>query len=292
MAIGFQSRRHCPLCQSENHNTLLNLPYTNEQLATYIEVFYQGRVPLKRLKSGSYRVLQCQDCEFIFQDQILNQPGMQALYLDWVDHTASLNKKQQAKARLYRQYAMQIQSLARLLPGRPHQACILDYGMGWGYWSRMAQAHGYEVNGYELSTQRCEHARAMGVKVIEQLPEAGEHYDCIYANQVFEHLPDPLDTLQSLCARLKPGGLVYIRVPDGRGLVDWLSNRDWSPELDVIHPFEHINCFTRKSLIAFAAKANLKPVNMPLRLNWGSLWGGVRREIVDRYLTTHVLFRR
>ena len=292
MAIGFQSRRHCPLCQSENRNTLLDLPYSNEQLAAYIEVFYQGKVPLKRLKSGSYRVLQCQDCDFIYQDQILNQQGMQALYLDWVDHAASLSKKQQAKARLYRQYAMQVQSLARLLPDRPHRVSILDYGMGWGYWSRMAQAHGYQVYGHELSTQRCEHARAMGVEVIEQLPGVGEHYDLIYASQVFEHLPDPLDALKSLCARLKPGGLVYIRVPDGRGIVDWLGNRDWSPELDAIHPLEHINCFTRKSLIAFAAKVDLKPVNVPLRLNWGSLWDGIRREIADRYLTTHVLFRR
>ena len=292
MAIGFQSRRHCPLCQSENRTTLLDLPFTNEQLSAYIEVFYQGKVPLKRLKSGSYRVLQCRDCHFIYQDQILNRQGMQALYLDWVDHVGSLNKKQKAKVRLYRQYAMQVQSLARLLPNRPHQVCVLDYGMGWGYWSRMAQAHGYEVYGYELSTQRCEHARAMGVDVIEELPEAGSHYDCIYVNQVFEHLPDPLDSLQSLCARLKPGGLVYIRVPDGRGIVDWLKSRDWSPDLDAIHPFEHINCFTRKSLIAFAAKAGLKPVNMPLRLNGGSLWGGIRREIADRYMTTHVLFRR
>ena len=292
MAIGFQSRQHCPLCQSESHNTLLDLPYTDESLVAHIESFYQGNVPLKRLESESYRVLQCSDCEFIYQDQILNQQGMQALYLDWVDHAASLNKKQQGKARLYRQYAMQLQSLACLLPERPHQVSILDYGMGWGYWSRMAQAHGYEVYGYELSAQRSEHARAMGVRVIENLPEAGDHYDCIYANQVFEHLPDPLDSLKTLCARLKPGGLIYIRVPDGRGIVDWLNNRGWSPALNAIHPFEHINCFTRKSLIAFAARAGLKPVNMPLRLNWGSLWDGVRREVADRYLTTHVLFKR
>lgn len=292
MAIGLQSRRHCPLCQSENRQTLVSISYRDPQLAAFIEAFYQGRVPLKRFKSDSYRVLQCIDCEFIYQDQILNNQGMQALYLDWVDHVASLDKKQQAKARLYRQYAMQIQSLSSLFPERPHQTRLLDYGMGWGYWSRMAQAHGYEVHGYELSTQRCEHARAMGINVIEQLPEAGEHYDCIYANQVFEHLADPLACLQDLSTRLKKGGLIYIRVPDGRGVVDWIEQRGWSTELDAIHPFEHINCFTRKSLIEFAAKAGLKPVNLPLRLNWNSLWGGIKREVADRYLTTHVLFRR
>ena len=234
----------------------------------------------------------CGQCDFIYQDSILDRKGMQALYLDWVDHAASLQKKQQARASLYRKYAGQVETLARVLPGRPHQNRILDYGMGWGYWSRMAQAHGFDVVGYELSARRSAHARSLGVEVIEALPGEGEHFDCVYASQVFEHLPDPLNSLREISARLVPGGVVYLRVPDGRGLVDRIERGGWSPELDAVHPFEHINCFTRKTLTAFAARASLKPINPPLRLNWGNLWNGIKREIADRYLTTHLFFRR
>jgi hypothetical protein len=83
-----------------------------------------------------------------------------------------------------------------------------------------------------------------------------------------------------------------IRVPDGRGVAAQLEQRGWSPELGAIHPLEHINCFTRKTLVYFAAKAGLKPFNPPLRLNWGSLWGGIRREVTDRWQTTHLFLRR
>ena len=164
--------------------------------------------------------------------------------------------------------------------------------MGWGYWSRMAQAHGFEVVGFELSKQRSEYARQMGVTVIDALPASGAGFDCVYANQVLEHLPDPLQTLVDLCRQLKPEGIVCLRVPDGRGVATRLEQRGWSPELEAIHPLEHINCFTRKTLISFASKAGLKPFNPPLRLSWGSLRDGIRREFADRLLTTHLFFRR
>jgi SAM-dependent methyltransferase len=244
-------------------------------MADFLETFYHGRIPLEQLAVHSYRVAGCRRCHFIYQDPILDNGGMQALYQDWIDNEQSLRKK-----------------LLRMLPGRADRLRLLEYGMGWGYWSRMAQAYGLDVTGFELSDERREYARAMGLKVITELPPPGEHFDCLYANQVFEHLPDPLATLGQLCARLVSGGLVYIRVPDGRGIADRLRRRGWSPDLDAIHPLEHINCFTRKTLIDLATGAGLHPVQPPLRLSWGSLSSGIRREIADRYLTTHLFFRR
>ena len=242
--------------------------------------------------SSSYRVLVCESCDFIYQDPILDDEGMRSLYQDWVDDARSLQKKQAATAKLFRQYAGQIQTLLQMLQRPPQQLRVLEYGMGWGYWSRMAQAHGLEVTGYELSATRSEHARAMGLQVIDCLPSAGTQFDCIYANQVFEHLPAPLSSLRQLSDLLAPDGLVFIRVPDGRGIVDFVMQRGWSPELDAIHPLEHINCFTRKTLIELGAGAGLRPASPPLRLNWGSLVNGIRREIADRLLNTHVIFRR
>jgi SAM-dependent methyltransferase len=168
-----------------------------------------------------------------------------------------------------------------------------DKGMqaGWGYWSRMAQAHGFDVVGFELSKQRSEHARQMGITVIDSLPATEAGFDFVYANQVFEHLPDPVQALQDICRQLKPGGIVYLRVPDGRGVAARLEQQGWSPELEAIHPLEHINCFTRKTLQGFASEAGLKPFNPPLRLSWGNLWDGIRRELADRLLTTHLFFR-
>ena len=288
MSIAFHVRTVCPLCESAERRILCEIPHSDRRMANFIGQFYQGRVAPELLSPGSYRVVACTQCNFIFQDPILNEDGMQALYQDWIDSAQSLHKKRSAKSKLYRQYAGQVHTLTRLFNQRPHQVRVLDFGMGWGYWSRMAQAHGFDVTGYELSPQRSRHARDMGIKVVDKLPGAGTHFDYIHANQVFEHLPDPLQTLKDLCARLAPGGVVCIRVPDGRGVAQILARRGWSPELDAVHPLEHINCFTRKTLTGMANRAGMTVFNPPLRLYWGSLWGGIRREIADRLLTTHL----
>jgi hypothetical protein len=95
-----------------------------------------------------------------------------------------------------------------------------------------------------------------------------------------------------LCQCLNRDGIVHIRVPDGRGVDQQLQRHGWSPTIDAVHPLEHINCFTRADLIRFAATAGLRPFNPPLRLQWGSLAAGIRREISDRWFSTQLMFRR
>ena len=118
-----------------------------------------------------------------------------------------------------------------------------------------------------------------------------EKYDFIFANQVFEHLPDPRAALTTLVACLRPGGVVYLRVPDGRDVAAALRANGWQPHLDAVHPLEHINCFTRRSLIDFAGRCGLRAFDPPPRFTRGRLWGSLKREFADRYRTTHVYFR-
>ena len=281
----------CPVCASTGFARLCEIGYDDPRLGEFLTGFYHGRLPLDLLESERYSVVRCDRCGFVYQDRILDADGMQALYDDWIDHETSLAKKRDAGAGLYRQYAGQVQTLIKMIGGRPGRIRVLDFGMGWGYWSRMARAHGLDVTGFELSARRRDHARAMGLEVIGKLPPVGDRFDFIYANQVFEHLPDPLDTLRQLGARLGPRGVIHIRVPDGRGVADTLRRRGWRPELGAIHPLEHINCFVRRTLIKLAAGAQLEPVAPPFRLSWGSLRGGFRREFDDRFVTTHLYFR-
>ena len=292
MQVDFQQRDACPLCQSTQSRSLCDLGYDEPTLKAFIARFYQERIDETTLLQGRYRVVKCDQCGFIYQDPILGDKGMQLLYHDWVDHENSLKKKINATTRLYQQYAGQMKTLSQLFDKPPAQTRVLDFGMGWGYWCRMAQAHGYDVSGFEMSLQRCKHAREMGLRVIDKLPRSEDQFDFIFANQVIEHVADPARVMGELSLCLKRDGVVYLRVPDGRGVERRLQSEGWSLELDAIHPLEHINCFTRKTLIALAAGAGLHPFNPPLRLNWGAVGGGIRREISDRWFTTHLMFRR
>ena len=289
--IGFQAREVCPLCDCAERQQLCEVAFEEPRMAAFLDDFYAGRLPQQALRGSVYRVFACRQCGFLYQDPVLDDAGMQALYDHWIDGERSLRKKQQAGHGLFRRYAGQVRDLANLMPGPPGERRLLEYGMGWGYWSRMAQAHGFEIQGYELSAERRAYARGMGVPVVDELPPPGPRFDCIYSSQVFEHLPDPRSTLECLCARLAPGGLVYLRVPDGRGVAAKLSRQGWSPELNAVHPLEHVNCFTRRSLIALADRLGLEPVHPPPRLALGSLWSGLKREFADRYLNTHLFLR-
>jgi 2-polyprenyl-3-methyl-5-hydroxy-6-metoxy-1,4-benzoquinol methylase len=291
MAIRFNYREHCPVCAFDRAETLYQIAFSDPALKQFIVSFYQGRVDLSVLEDGVYQIAKCERCGFIYQANVLNDEGMETLYTDWVDAEQSLHKKRNSKAKLFKQYAGQMQTLSRLFPGLPDQVNVLEFGMGWGYWSRMAQAFGFRVSGLELSPERAEHARSLGVEVIDKLPEAGHCYHFIYANQVFEHLSNPLETLQLLQARLTADGVIYLRVPDGRGIEKSLARLGWSSELEAIHPLEHINCFRRDSLLKLALQAGLVAFHPPLRLSLGSLWGGIRREFSDRFLTTHIFFK-
>jgi len=291
MACDFVERQACPLCAARDSRLLVEIPYREARLSRFIESFYQGRVPLAQFGERTYRVVQCARCEFIYQDWILGDEGMQALYEEWVDQARSLAKKQQKQARLARQYQGQLHSIAQVFARPPAALKILEFGMGWGYWSLQAQAEGFDVTGLELSPRRRAHAQSMGVKTIEQL--SGDiRFDCIYANQVFEHLPEPRRTMADLCACLNADGVIYLRVPDGRRIARMLASHGWLPEMDAIHPLEHINCFSRKTLIRLGRDCGLEPFSPPPRLNLKRLWGGIKRELTDRFITTHVFFRR
>ena len=293
MTIRFVPRTACPVCRCEDTEIRCQLDYRSSPLADFIETFYRGRVPLDRFGEACYRVRACPRCELLFQDPVLDDSGLRELYEQWIDPEQSLRKKQAAESRLRRQYRGQIATVAALFAGRrPDSIRVLDYAMGWGFWSAQARAQGFDVSGFELSAARRVHAIKLGISVIDELPGKGGAFDFILANQVFEHLPDPRSSLQELVANLAPGGVIHLRVPDGRGVETSLRQHGWSPRLDAIHPLEHINCYRRETLLQLAAAEGLRAFNPPLRVNPGSLWGSLRRELNDRWLTTHLYLRR
>ena len=292
MPLSFLLRDACPLCSAQASRVLCDLAFDDTPLGSFLRAFYGGRLDPARLAGGRYRVLECSACGFVYQQEILDDAGMDELYGEWVDQAQSLEKKRNMSDSRRRQYAGQVELVWRLFARDPEQVRVLDFGMGWGYWCQAAQQAGFDVSGFELSQQRARHARELGVKTLRSLAEAAAGFDFIFANQVFEHLPDPLTTLRELAGCLREDGFVYLRVPDGRGLARRLRREDWQPSMDAVHPLEHINCFTRATLQRLASSAGLRPASPPWRIRWSSPVASLRREIADRCLTTHLLLRR
>lgn len=114
-------------------------------------------------------------------------------------------------------------------------------------------------------------------------------FDVIYANQVFEHIPNPLETLNHLKSGLAPGGVIKIAVPRPRNIERVLKVMDWKApkysknSLNDVAPLEHINCFRLPSLIEMARQAGMEQVFLPVGVQYRTMtdWNGVVKSAVQ-----------
>lgn len=96
---------------------------------------------------------------------------------------------------------------------------VLDYGCSWGYGVYQFCQAGYQATGFEISRPRVEYGRrTLQVNLtsdIDSLPSKG--FDAIYSAHVLEHVPDPKTPLMAFQRLLKPGGKLFLYVPNCSG---------------------------------------------------------------------------
>ena len=133
-------------------------------------------------------------------------------------------------------------------------ARVLDVGSASGNFVRFMTDQGYETIGIEPNQAFAEYSRyEFGINVQATIWQEAEikngSIDVITANHVIEHFRSPVAALQTFHLWLKPGGAVYISVPN-------IYNPDRTP-YGRFH-FAHIYNFTRETLIMLALKAGFE----------------------------------
>lgn len=94
---------------------------------------------------------------------------------------------------------------------------VLDLGCGASQLLPLLLERGYQAIGFESDPASAQVARENGVTVISGdwrkiADTVGEdRFDCIVADQVFEHMLDPVDTLRAMKPVLNDGGVVIFR---------------------------------------------------------------------------------
>lgn len=69
----------------------------------------------------------------------------------------------------------------------------------------------------------------------------------------------PLEVLRGLAGQLKPGGVLFMSVPDCSGIT---TPQNFT-EFHKVQPVEHVNAFTPASLQEIAGRAGFIPVRRP-----------------------------
>lgn len=136
---------------------------------------------------------------------------------------------------------------------------MLELGCGRGELLVGAANRGWAVYGVEMTEEFAAIARTHGVEVehnsIQECKLLDQTYDVVLLAAILEHLYDPVETLKRVRNALRPGGLVFIDVPNESSLTRQIGNmyvrargRDWSTNLSpTFSPF-HVVGFSPASL--------------------------------------------
>ena len=141
------------------------------------------------------------------------------------------------------------------IPGEADKPRLLDVGFGLGVFPAAMQAEGWECDGIDLDDRQVEHAREyLGITAYQEdltsIAGVGP-FDLITFNKVLEHVEKPEELLAASARLLKPGGLVYVELPDGEGAL----SGGWGREEFFI---EHIHVFSFASLVLLGDHAGFR----------------------------------
>lgn len=96
------------------------------------------------------------------------------------------------------------------------RSLLLDYGCGEGSLFAALRANGYRgrLAGVEPNAQFARYAAQTNQADVQPTIEGFSQIDAVVVNHALEHLADPVGVLRDIRTRLKPGGWLYVDVPD------------------------------------------------------------------------------
>ena len=226
----------------------------------------------------------CLDCDFRFYDRGLSDGEAAAYYAayrtsDYLQNRHAdepfYTRKVHAGIEEFLHAPIRRKSLAQAL-GDATFDTVLDYGGGDGTLIselRASRKAVFDIGG------------SAPIEGIESVADLREEWDLVVCAQTLEHVTDPLSTMQELMRITRPGGAIYLEVPNEiwrsawssrvlkRALLHVIAKSRWLfiamdiystgfriktgvlPPLGFMPMREHLNYFTPEALAALARRA-------------------------------------
>lgn len=204
-----------------------NCPVCGERSATV----------LFRAKASPGPICKCRNCQMVYIELVedtksLIFDGPVSYATDDTDllTSSSLEKVQgwwellhvdekEAELPWLRQNAIETLRHLEKFTGKPHEhRRLLDFGSGYGYFLSVAKELGWQTLGLEPLVGASVYARAkfglmIKTDILREDTFPSDFFDVVTAFQVFEHIPDPGESLRYLRNSMKKDGTILIEVP-------------------------------------------------------------------------------
>jgi SAM-dependent methyltransferase len=189
-----------------------------------------------------YTYSKCIDCDFVYVNPRPLPEEVEEIY---AAHTNPFDQEE------YEGLDVEGETLERLvkrLKKEMPDGHMLDMGCGRGDFLKVAQDHGYTVHGSDLSTADGPHK---DIPIFQGfLKDANfttEEFDIIVTRNTLEHIFDPNEDLRELNRILKPGGLLYVKVPHVKYEEGWRCKAFFGFK-SLFTPPVHLNHFSTSTL--------------------------------------------
>lgn len=176
---------------------------------------------------GSFSVVQCRDCGLVYLNPRPAEISLVECYPDAYDSYAfGTGLVGNLQKQMRRCSAMQLAGI--FAPG----GSILEIGCASGdLLQPLRDVTRFQVVGIELSSYAAKLAHAQGLDVrvgrLSDVEFDKESFDGVIMRNVLEHLSAPLEDLKRVAALLKPGGKIFIAIPNHDGLDRMVFGKYW-----------------------------------------------------------------
>jgi SAM-dependent methyltransferase len=189
-----------------------------------------------------YTYSKCEDCGFVYVNP---RPLPEEVEKIYTEHTNPFDQEE------YEGLDIEIhalRTLVRRIKALKPTGRILDMGCGRGDFLRIAKDHGFEVQGSDLSTADGPHADIPIFQgFLQDANFPSESFDVIVTRNTLEHIFDPNEDLRELNRLLKPGGLLYVKVPHVKYEEGWRCKAFFGFK-SLFTPPVHLNHFSTNTL--------------------------------------------
>lgn len=216
----------CPLCQGERHR-------------------FERRV-------RGFALVRCRDCGMVFVNP---QPSSETLAAGYnaEEGLAELIGGRPDKVDFYETWfnerdRLRWQRVLRRMAKMTGGGRLLEYGCGPAIVGRIAHDDGWQVDAVDIGDwiRQLQPQRdfPLHVGTLRDQDWPDQQFDAVYAQDILEHLQHPLAELRELARILRPGGVIYVHVPNYASL----TIRFGVSRFAYNEPLGHLNYFTPKTL--------------------------------------------
>lgn len=246
---------NCPACSSSGHRTVVELgPERGAQFLNFSKIKYGGLLDDWLLKIPPV-IVQCEHCSHCWYKTQPTKEQLETMYASarLIGTGTTVTRKPDKKIR------EELRKIRNLF-GAHHRPSFLDYGSGYGRWSRSAALQGFEVTAFEPVVARGAESEHVDFELVHDLNAIGDRkFDFINLEQVLEHLTCPFDVLRQVGELCHEGTIVRTSVPNVLRSPE--KDRIWDSwpfdgvRTHTMAPFEHLHGFTPGSLKTLGERA-------------------------------------